>query len=261
MILSAYDAVHEHLSPVTRTAFNEAWALEERAGENVGAWNRQDFHLAPWESPESGYQGAELMAIALGIAPDHCASEPGVRVHRDLLQDYLRRYYAVQQPMSQLYVMWASARMPGLLAEVDGSKLIGKIADLQLQDGGWAPPYLDQQPGIRRYLIDHWKQIGNTAESDGCATGLVFLALEEGGVKPQEPVLSRRLRWLEQHQSKDGSWWASSLNAFRDSDSGIGRFMSDAATGYALLALENASAQHSTPAFQVLALRSPNAMV
>jgi hypothetical protein len=240
VILSTYDAVHGHLSPVTRTAFNEAWALQEKTGENAGAWNWQDFHLAPWESPESGYQGAAFMAIALGNAPDHYASEPEVREHQDLLQGYLRRQYAAQPLMSQLYVLWAFARMPGLLAEADRTKLIEKIADLQLRDGGWALPSLDQQPGMRRYLLDHWKQMSNTAESDGCATGLVVLALEGAGVKSQDLVLNHGLRWLEQHQSKDGSWWASSLNASRDANSDIGPFMTDAATGYAALALENA---------------------
>ncbi len=246
VILSAYDAADGHLSPVTRTAFNEAWALQEKTGENAGAWNWQDFHLAPWESPESGYQGAALMAIALGNAPDHYASEPKIRDQLDLLQGYLRRQYAAQPLMSQLYVLWASPQMPGLLAEADRTKLIEKITDLQLPDGGWALPSLDQQPGVRRYLLDHWKQISDTAESDGCATGLVVLALEKAGVKPPDPVLNRGLQWLEQHQSqKDGSWWASSLNTSRDPDSDIGRFMTDAATGYAALALENA--RHHTP--------------
>lgn len=239
VILSSYDAAHGHLSQVTRTAFNNAWALQEKAGENEGAWSWQDFHLAPWESPESGYQGAALMAIALGNTPEHYANEPVVREHRDQLQGYLRRLYATQPLMSQLYVLWASARMPGLLAEADRIKLIQKIADLQLPDGGWALPSLDQQPGMRRYLLDHWKQMSKTAESDGCATGLIVLALAKAGVKPQDPVLNRGVQWLEQHQAKDGSWWASSLNGSRDPDSDIARFMPDAATGYAALALEN----------------------
>ena len=240
VILSSYNAMQGQLSPVTRTAFDEAWALQEKAGENAGSWNWQDFHLAPWESPESGYQGAALMAIALGDTPDRYTSEPGVREHLEQLETYLRRQYAAQPLMSQLYVLWASARMPGLVSEADRTELIKKIDDLQLPDGGWALPSLDQQPGVRRYLLDHWKQTTNTAESDGCATGLVVLALEEAGVKPQDPVLHRGLQWLEQHQSKDGSWWASSLNGPRNPDSDVGPFMTDAATGYAVLALENA---------------------
>jgi hypothetical protein len=198
------------------------------------------FHLAPWESTESGYQGAALMAIALGDAPDHYASEPGVRDRQARLKDYLRRQYAAEPLMSQLYVLWASARVSGLLADAERAKLIEKVDGLQLHDGGWALPSLDQQPGLRRFLLDHWKQMSETAESDGCATGLVVLALEKAGIKPEDPALNRGLQWLAQHQAKDGSWWASSLNGSLDPDSDIARFMTDAATAYAVLALHDA---------------------
>jgi hypothetical protein len=50
----------------------------------------------------------------------------------------------------------------------------------------------------------------------------------------------RGLKWLEDHQGKDGDWYAASLNKKRDPKSDVGRFMSDAATGYAVLALERA---------------------
>jgi hypothetical protein len=240
VILSSYDAMQGQLSPVTRTAFDEAWTLQEKTGENAGSWNWQDFHLAPWESPESRYQGAALMAVALGDTPDHYVSDPEVREHLDLLRGYLRRHYAAQPLMSQLYVLWASARIPGLLTDAGRTNLIERIDDLQLHDGGWALATLDQQPGMRRYFVDHWKQISDTAESDGCATGLVVLALEKNGVRPDDPALNHGLHWLEKHQSNDGSWSASSLNGSRDADTDIGRFMNDAATGYATLALEAA---------------------
>jgi squalene-hopene/tetraprenyl-beta-curcumene cyclase len=53
-------------------------------------------------------------------------------------------------------------------------------------------------------------------------------------------MLSRGMQWLQQHQRTDGSWQADSLNARRDPNSGVGRFMSDAATGYAVMALKTA---------------------
>lgn len=239
VILSSYDSASGHLSPLTRAAYDEAWALQQKTGQDAGGWKWQDFHLAPWESSESAYQGAALMAVALGDAPDDYAGENGVRENLEQLKQYLRRNYDAQPLMSKLYVLWASARIPGLLTEADRTKLIGEIADLQLRDGGWALSSLDEQSRKHEYL-DEWKRLTNTGESDGCATGLVVLAFEMIGAKQNEQVLQRGLEWLENHQSKTGSWWATSLNGPSDADSDIGRFMSDAATGYAVLALENA---------------------
>ena len=232
VILASYDAGQEHLRPITRSAFDEAWALQEKTGPNAGGWKWQDFHLAPWESAKSGYQGAALLAVALGNTPDHYAAGPGVGKHLERLRAYLQRQYAVQPLMNQLYVLWASARMPELLDDAERTKLLAEIGNLQQSDGGWALSSLNRQSGW------NWKWLDKTPESDGCATGLVVLALEESGMGPHDKMLERGLEWLKRHQVKDGSWRASSLNAKRDPESDVGRFMSDAATGYAVLALE-----------------------
>jgi squalene-hopene/tetraprenyl-beta-curcumene cyclase len=244
VILSSYDRAQGHLSPITLQAYNEAWALQETAGPDAGGWKWQNFHLAPWESSESAYQGAALMAVALGEAPENYASEPEVRDHLELLKQYLRRQYDAQPLMSRLYVLWASTRIPGLLTGAERSELIGQVANLQLNDGGWALSSLDEQ-SRKHALVDKWKRLSNTGEGDGCATGLVVLAMEKAGAKQHEEALRRGVEWLEQHQARDGSWWATSLNAQRDANSDIGRFMSDAATGYAALALENADRETS----------------
>jgi squalene-hopene/tetraprenyl-beta-curcumene cyclase len=232
VILASYDAHQGHLRLITRTAFDAAWALQQKTGERAGGWLWQDFHLAPWESNQSAYQGAALLAVEVGKAPDGYANEPGVRPHVQRLSEYLRRQYASQPLVNQMYVLWASAKVPGLLSGAGHKEIIGRIQDLQQADGGW-----------RFASLDQWKRLDNSpepVESDGFATALAVLVLEESGNAPNDRTLKRGVAWLEQHQEKDGNWRASSPNKLRDPESDVGRFMSDAATGYAVLALENA---------------------
>jgi squalene-hopene/tetraprenyl-beta-curcumene cyclase len=232
VILASYDARQGHLRAITRTAFNAAWALQEETGEKAGAWKWQDFHLGPWEAGESGYQGAALLMLEVGNAPDRYASEPGVREHSERLREYLRRQYAAQPLMNQLYILWASAKVHGLLTKAERKTLLELLQSLQQADGGWRLSSMD-----KRQRLDHSPE---PAESDGVATALAVLAMEESGTSRRDTTLKRGLEWLEQHQEKDGDWHASSLNKQRDPQSDVGRFMSDAATGYAVLALEKA---------------------
>jgi squalene-hopene/tetraprenyl-beta-curcumene cyclase len=230
VILSSYDARQGHLRPVTRTALDAAWALQQETGENAGGWIWQDFHLSPWESTESAYQGAALLMVQVGNAPDGYASEAGVRGHVEQLRDYLRRAYAAQPLMSQLYILWASPKVPGLLTDAERKTLVESIEGLQQADGGWRLASLD-----KKQRSDDTAQ---PVESDGVATGLAVLALEQSGTGRSDKTLARGVAWLGEHQSKDGNWVASSLNKQRDPATGVGHFMSDAATGYAVLALE-----------------------
>jgi hypothetical protein len=79
-------------------------------------------------------------------------------------------------------------------------------------------------------------------KSDGYATGLVTLTLQESGVTRENVQVSRGLLWLERNQNtSEGSWSADSLNVQRPPASNVGRFMSDAATAYAVLALTEAN--------------------
>jgi len=74
---------------------------------------------------------------------------------------------------------------------------------------------------------------------------VVMLALQQPGIARDQPqlvnALNRGLAWLRLNQDKtEGRWLAYSLNKQRDLASDAGRFMSDAATAYAVLALRQA---------------------
>jgi len=232
VILATYDASHGHVRPITRTAFDEAWALQEKTGEDAGGWRWQNFHLAPWESAESGYQGAALLFLEALSLPDGFVTEPVARQHLDELRHYLRRKYAVQPVINQLYILWASARAPGLLTQPERKALVASIERQQQADGGWRTMTMAKS---------EWTEaLPRPTESDGYATGLTVLALEESGAGRDEMTLQRGLKWLTEHQERDGSWSADSINKKRDPQTDASLFMRDASTAYAVLALEKA---------------------
>ena len=248
VILATYSTEKTQLDPVARRAFDNAWALQETAGENAGAWKWQDFHEAPWESAESGYQGAAMMATAVGMVSGKYSNDLAMRDRVERLRNYLLRSYVAQPALNQLYVLWASAEMPGLLSDLQREELIQKVAGLQNADGGWSLSSLDKQEASKPGLLGLFKHSNQTDGSDGCATGLAVLVMEKTGINSRDPVLQRGLAWLRSHQSQKGSWWAASMNGFRDPASDTGHFMSDAATGYAVMALEGAESEASGPA-------------
>ncbi len=231
LVLASNDTEKKHLDPITGTAFNAAWALQIQSGDHAGAWEWQVFHLAPWESSESQYQGATFMALAVAWAPEHYRRDPAIRANLQLLRSYLKREYASQPLLNRVVLLWASARLPGLLSNKEKHHLVDAIVKQQQPDGGWSLASLGTWT-----RSDHTPQ---EKESDGYATGLVTLALEQTHVRQSQDASNLGRTWLETHQDKeDGSWRAYSLNKRRELRSDVGRFMTDAATGYAVLALE-----------------------
>ena len=210
-------------------AFDNLWALQRTSGADEGAWPWLHFNLAPWESDEGPYHGAALAAVAVGLAPDGYRARPEIRDNVARLGDYLRGRLDAQPPFNRAMALWASGALPNLLAGEQRQALVDELAGLQRKDGGWSLSSLGA-----------WTRRDGTpagTKSDGYATGLVTLALQRAGLARDHEAVAGGLAWLARNQDSDGSWPASSLNREHDPASDRGRFMRDAATAYAVLAL------------------------
>ena len=115
LILVNYEAREGKFGSDTRTAFNNMWALQLKTGEKKGAWPWLNFHNEPWEADDSQYWGSTLAAIAIGTAPAEYRSTPEVREGLNSLIEYLQRERPQQSLLNRLFLLWASAKIPGLL--------------------------------------------------------------------------------------------------------------------------------------------------
>ena len=230
LILVSQESPGKALSAGAQAALENMWGQQLKTGEAKGSWSWLQFHNSPWEG-DSQYYGATLAALAVGAAPESYRSAPGIREDMKLLRDYLARERESQILFHRVMLLWAAARTPDLLTPAQQKSIIAEALGKQQPDGGFS----------LSSFVGGWKRKDDTpleAKSDGYATGVVSYALQQAGIARDQPELKRALTWLAQNQDKtEGRWLAYSLNKQRDLSSDVGKFMSDAATAHAVLAL------------------------
>jgi squalene-hopene/tetraprenyl-beta-curcumene cyclase len=223
------------LGDSTKEALDHLWGQQQ----TDGAWLWLDFGLRPWET-EAPYFGASLAALAVGMAGKDFYEDKVVQPKVESLKKYLVKQMPNQRLHHRMVLLWTSSRLPGVLSEPGRTKLVDEILSVQQADGGWSSPSLGKYAAKK----GEWKSHGATqldVVSDGYATGLAVLALKSVRLPSDDAKLRRGIAWLVAHQQKDGTWPATYLNQSRDPESDVGKFMRDAATAFAVMALSESS--------------------
>lgn len=219
------------LSDDTRQAFANMWPLQMQTGDLKGGFAWLTFRLEPWESDTAPYWGAALAAIATAKAPDGYAASPGIAGNVEALKGYLRTAFAKDSSLfTRMTVLWADSHLHGVLDPGQRQATIDQLLAVQGADGGWSLTRLSS-----------WKRRDGTEiadVSDGLATAMITLVLQDAGLPAKAPPVAAARRWLVAHQSAEtGGLPATSINKLREPTADAYLFMTDAATGFATLAL------------------------
>jgi hypothetical protein len=233
LILVTRDAPGGALSDDARQAVDTMWARQLKSGKNAGAWpwfGDGGGGEEPWEAFDSQYWGATLAGVAVGTMPQAYGSDNADNLK--LLQGYLRGGQSTQSLHNRLTLLWAADKWPDLLTAEQRQAIVTAVLAKQHADGGWS---------VSDLVAPAWRRFDGSPQettSDGYATGLATFVLEQSGPAGPRPGIDAARAWLMANQdAATGAWPARSWNKRRDPASDVGRFMSDAATAYAVLAL------------------------
>jgi hypothetical protein len=241
LVLSLDDHLQGRRQPSddTKKALAILWSTQITQGQHKGSWEWLNFGTEPWESDGGRYMGAAMAAIAVGSAPANGLSSTEGDSHQQLdsQRDYLKQRFGSQNLHNKVWMLWASATTSGLLTQEEKDRLIAQLLAKQHTTGGWSLGSLGD------FTRGEIKTPATTP--DGYATGLILHVLQVAGLAQENPQISKGLIWLRENQDPSGAWRAASVNKKRSPESTnpakahVGKFMWDAATAYAVLALSH----------------------
>jgi hypothetical protein len=233
VFLSALDAMEDSksgkLRPETEQVLAKLWERQLKDGPLKGSWPWYSLNLDPWETEASPFFAGSLAALAAGVAPAYVPPSENFAA----LKEFLGSHREGQPLQNRLLLLWASMRVPDLVSKSQREALLKEVWAKQESDGGWSMASL----GGWNVHPDAPLQPG----SNGYATAFTAFVLERAGISHRDAHLKKALDWLSAHQDPAGFWEAQSLNKKFPADSMEIRFMRDAATGYASMALVGAS--------------------
>jgi hypothetical protein len=210
-------SVHE----ATRRGLDHAWDLLDESG----TW--EDWLQCNWPPFESDAEyGPTLMLVALGelkaAAKITAADRRGVQ----RLINYLKK----NEPMSlhaKAMRLWAASHWSKAVRSKERRVWQKELLAARGKDGGWSMASLSGPA---------WKRDGGKAQtktSEAYPTAFCIYVLLETGMKQTDEVAKDGLRWLREHQRKEGDWYTRSpRRSGKD-------YISRAATAFALMALSD----------------------
>lgn len=216
--LAFTDAAAGKLSDATRQAFDAMWAVQTPTGE----WNWIKCDWPPMEHDD--YYGATLAAVAVGVAPGGYAESAAAAAGLAKLRAYLTKTPAPDLHHKTM-LLWASAKVRGLMADADRKATVEALRAKQHADGGWGLPSLGTYARRDKTMNDP------AAPSDGYATGLAVYVLRQAGVPAADPAVAKGAAWLKANQRESGRWFTRSLNNDK------AHHITNAGTAFAVMAL------------------------
>jgi len=203
-------------------AMDRLWALQIKEGAGKGAWNWFNLELDPWEMPDSRFYGAAVAAMSIRPA-DQARPEA-----RELVA-YLQREQASQPLHNRLMLLWASTCFAQILRPADRRAIIEQVWRAQGPEGSWTNAAMGP-------FAPH-AAAPDSKGSNSYMTAFATYVMQQAG-ESANPKLAHALAWLRGHQDPvSGAWAAVSMNKEFPAGSQQAKFMSDAATGFAVLAL------------------------
>ncbi len=138
MVLIANDVPTGKLSADSRLALANMWALQLKTGEARGAWSWIEFHNSPWEG-NSQYYGAEIAALAIGMAPENYKSSSEIQPSLKSLREYLLRERQLAGfDRSCDAACGSPTKLPGMLSPTQQKSTVDEALAKQQPDGGFS---------------------------------------------------------------------------------------------------------------------------
>ena len=250
-----------HLRAETKKAFSLMLSMQN----TQGSWDWLDFSLRPFEDETGTYWGASLAMYTLGSIPEaeFAALTSGADAPVDALAkiEKVRKFlvHAMEQNQLDLHnrgaLLLASTKSKGLLTDEQKATIKSDLLAARKDDGSYSMIRLARFKSTSNTVSAQYT-VENAVEGDGYATGFVTWVLREAGSSDVE--LAPGVDWLKAHQRADGTWAPGTMNQMPDPGSQAEDYMysfrrgimTDLATSYALIGLNQPSSAETAPTGQ-----------